>query len=146
MRVHEIMTSPARTVAPDLEAEVAWGRMQQDHIHHLVVMDGRAVVGVITDRDLGGERGALVRADRRVRELMTADPVTIEADETVRRAANVLRGNEIDCAPVVDGGGKVVGVLTVTDFLDMLGRGMEEPPHESTRPSMRDRRVRGSHS
>jgi CBS domain-containing protein len=141
MRVHEIMTSPARTIAPDAAADAAWGEMQQEHIHHLVVMDGHTVVGVISERDLGGGHGEVVRADRRVRDLMSDDPVTIDADETVRRAANVLRGNQIGCLPVVDDGGKVVGVLTATDFLDMIGRGMEEPPHESTRQSMRDKRM-----
>ena len=139
MRVHEIMTKAVRAVAPDLEAEVAWQQMQQEHIDHLVVMQGRRVIGVISNRDLGGAQGELVRAGKQVRELMSADPVTIEADETVRRAANVLRGNQIGCLPVLDGDRQVVGVLTPTDFLDMIGRGMEEPPRENDRKTMRDR-------
>lgn len=139
MRVHEIMTKAVRAVAPDLEAEVAWHQMEQEHIHHLVVMQGRRVIGVISNRDLGGDQGELVRAGKHVRELMSPDPVTIEADDTVRRAANLLRGNGIGCLPVVDGGGQVVGVLTPTDFLDMIGRGMEEPPRETDRKTLRDR-------
>ncbi|HTJ46787.1 MAG TPA: CBS domain-containing protein [Kofleriaceae bacterium] len=139
MRVHEIMTKQVRAIAPDADAEAAHQLMHQDHIHHLVITEGSRIVGVISERDLGGAHGASVRQGKHVRDLMTREPMTIEQDETVRRAANVLRGNEIGCLPVVDGKGHVVGMLTATDFLDMIGRGMEEPPRENDRKTMRDR-------
>jgi CBS domain-containing protein len=143
MRVHEIMTRSVRTIGPDESAGVAWDRMRQDRVHHLVVVRGTRIAGVISDRDLGGEQGAPVRADKRVEELMTRDVKTVGADETVRRAANLLRGNEVGSLPVVDDKDALVGIVTATDFLDMIGRGMEEPPRESDRKTMRDGRALG---
>ena len=143
MRVHDIMTRSVRAIPPDSTAGAAWDLMQREHVRHLVVVRGKQIAGVISERDLGGVHGDAVRSGKRVEELMTRDVTTVGADDTVRRAANLLRGNEIGSLPVVDGDGVLVGIVTTTDFLDMIGRGMEEPPRESDRQTMRDKRAPG---
>jgi len=45
---------------------------------------------------------------------------------TLRQAANLLRGRTIGCLPVVEGG-ELVGILTTTDLLELIGRGAEKP-------------------
>lgn len=50
-----------------------------------------------------------------VREVATASPET-----TIRQAANMLRGRTIGCLPVVEDS-KLVGIVTVTDLLDLVG-------------------------
>jgi CBS domain-containing protein len=142
MRVWEIMTKAVREVAPDLDAEEAFERMAAERIHHLVVIDRREIVGVVSQRDLGGPRGEAVRAGRTVGELMSDHVVTIEADESVRRAANLMRGHEIGSLPVL-ADGRIVGIVTVSDILDMIGRGMESPPRESDRQPLRAARHAG---
>ena len=139
MRVHEIMTKHVRAVAPDLDADAALQLMHQEHVHHLVVIEGKRVAGVISERDLGGEKGALVRAGRKVSDLMSREVVTTSPDETVRHAANLLRGNEIGCLPILDERGALVGILTTTDILDMVGKGMESVPREGERWTMHAR-------
>jgi CBS-domain-containing membrane protein len=44
----------------------------------------------------------------------------------VREAANLMRGHRAGSLPVVDGG-KLVGIVTVWDFLDLIGRGADRP-------------------
>jgi acetoin utilization protein AcuB len=89
-------------------------------IHHLVVADGRRVLGVVSQRDLGGTRGEPTRRGHIVQELMTRDVVTATPATTVRQAANLLRGRSIGCLPVTDGE-RLVGILTVTDVLELVG-------------------------
>jgi CBS domain-containing protein len=57
---------------------------------------------------------------------MTRHTVTIDPQETVRRAANVMRGRTIGCLPVIRGG-RLVGIVTVSDLLELLGRGIDRP-------------------
>ena len=138
MRLMDIMTTAVDTIGLDVPAEFAWERMRLRGIHHLVVMDGRAIAGVISDRDLGGRRGSSVRHGVRVGELMTPNVVAATPGTTVRKAANLMRGRSIGCLPVVEKG-SLRGIITVTDLLELIGRGAERPTAWSQRAVIRGR-------
>jgi CBS domain-containing protein len=55
----------------------------------------------------------------KVREVMTADPVTVSAGATVREAAGLLRKHKVGGLPVMDGE-KVAGMITESDILRLL--------------------------
>lgn len=138
MRVAEIMSTHVRTIGPADSAELAWDRMRLHRIHHLVVARDREIFGVITDRDLGGRRGREVRNGRSVRDLMTPAVTTATPETTIREAANVMRGHGAGCLPVVDEG-RLVGIVTVWDLLELIGRGATRPVAKAPRWVMRDR-------
>jgi CBS domain-containing protein len=98
--------------------------MRFNRIHHLVVTKGRQIVGVLSDRDAGGRRGASIRTNTVVADLMTAPAVTVEPTMTVRQAANVMRGRSIGCLVVVESG-HPIGIVTVSDLLELVGRGLD---------------------
>lgn len=126
MRVAEVMTEGVQTVPPTLPAVDAWELMRRKDIRHLVVTAGSQVVGVLSDRDAGGRGGASIRARSTVADLMTAAVVTIEPRAPVRKAANLMRGRTIGCIPVTEGK-RLVGIVTVSDLLALLGRGVDRP-------------------
>jgi CBS domain-containing protein len=126
MRAAEIMTKGVQTVPPGMAADQAWELMRRKGIHHLVVRSLTGVVGVLSDRDAGGRAGASVRARSSVADLMTTPVVTTEPEATVRQIANLMRGRTIGCLPVTDRG-RVVGIVTVSDLLELLGRGVDRP-------------------
>jgi CBS domain-containing protein len=138
MRVQDVMSENLKTIAPTATAEDAWNTMRFNRIHHLVVTRGRRVVGVLSDRDAGGRRGASVRANSMVADLMTAAPVTVEPTMTVRQAANVMRGRSIGCLVVVESG-HVIGIVTVSDLLELVGRGFDRGAAKSSRPALHHR-------
>jgi CBS domain-containing protein len=84
MRVQDVMTEGVKTIAPTAAAEDAWHMMRLNRIHHLVVTKANRVVGVLSDRDAGGRRGAVVRDNGTVADLMNAPAVTVEPTTTVR--------------------------------------------------------------
>ena len=131
MRVQEVMTENVRTIPVDTPAEQAWSLMKTDGIHHLVVTDGRRIVGVLSNRD-GGRRSARARDVVTVQELMTKPVVTIEPDATIRQAANIMRGRTIGCLPVTRGN-RLVGIVTTSDLLDAVGGGVDRPSRASRR-------------
>lgn len=138
MRVQDVMTEGVQTIAPTSSAEDAWELMRRNDFHHVVVTRGTRVVGLLSHRDAGGRQGELVRRGRTVGELMTKPVVTVEPTATVRKAANLMRGHSIGCV-VVTNHGRVVGIVTVADLLDLLGRGVDRPAQSDKRWTLRHR-------
>jgi CBS domain-containing protein len=138
MRVQDVMTSDVKTIAPTAAAEEAWNTMRFHGIHHLVVTNGRRVVGVLSDRDAGGPRGVAVRTNSVVADLMTAPAVSVQPTMTVRQAANVMRGRSIGCL-VVTKSGHAIGIVTVSDLLELVGRGLDRGAVTTTRRTLNHR-------
>ena len=139
IRVQDVMTDAVEVVAADSSAERAFDRMRARRIHHLVVTDEGRVVGVFSDRDAGGPRGAALRQGRTVAELMTPAPVTVVPGTPIRKAANVMRGRAIGSLVVTDRNGRLKGIVTVADLLELLGRGIARPVAASTRWTLNHR-------
>ncbi len=68
-----------------------------------------------------------------VGDLMTVPAVSVAPDLTVRKLANLLRGRTIGCLPVIDGK-RLVGIVTISDLLDLLGRGIDRQLPRPRRP------------
>ncbi|MDL2716836.1 MAG: CBS domain-containing protein [Acidobacteriota bacterium] len=132
MRVHEIMTKRVQTVAHTENAEAAWNLMRWKRIHHLVVTgDGGEVVGVVSARDLGGRDRDEIRRMRPIGAMMTAYAVKATPDMPVRQAANVMRGWNIGCLPVIEPDGTLAGIVTVSDLLRLLAEQVPSPSKQA---------------
>jgi CBS domain-containing protein len=95
MRAQDFMSKAVQTVPPTMAAEDAWQLMRLKAIHHLVVNEGARLVGLLSDRDVGGRQGASVRKGRTVADLMSSRVVTAPPTISVREAANLMRGHSI---------------------------------------------------
>lgn len=138
MKVKEVMRKGARNpvAAADVTLRQALAVMSGEGSPgavSLVDEDGR-LVGFFTDGDLrrlmrDGDAEAL---DRPVSEVMTRDPrAIITAESLVAEAYRLLRDFRIDQVPVVDEGGRPVGILDVQDWLDVeRGADMPQDPTE----------------
>lgn len=119
MKVGELMQTKVLTVGADESADKAWNQMRSLHVRHLVVMREGKVAGILSDRDLAGERGIELREGRTVARMMTPGAVTASPDTTLREAAGLMRTHDIGCLPVMQEG-KLRGIVTTSDLLDYL--------------------------
>ncbi len=79
-----------------------------------VVDDNGSLVGIITNRDMRFE----VDLNKPVSEVMTKAPlITAREGVTADAALGLLRRNKIEKLPIVDGNGKLTGLITVKDFV-----------------------------
>lgn len=130
MRMSEVMSAPVTTVAPNVSIERAWNEMQLARVHHLVVVERGGIRGIVSSHDL-----ATAPRSATVAEHMSTGVVTAEPHTTVREAANLLRGRAIGCLPIVERE-KLVGIVTVSDLLELLGRGGLMPTPRSERATL----------
>ncbi len=130
MRVQDVMTPDVRTIGAAETAETAYASMKALGVHHLVVHDeDAALVGIVSSHDLGAPAQDDFRRTRRVSDVMTAHVVTADPAMPIRHAANLMRGRSIGCLPVVRQGRRprLVGIVTTSDLLEVLGRGIDRP-------------------
>ena len=142
MRVVDIMSAPVHTIRAEESATAAWEAMRRHRTHHLVVTgeEGR-VTGVVSASDLGGRNGEVLRAQRRVSDLMTEKLVVAHPETTVREAANLMRGHVVTSLPVFDDRDRLKGIVTVVDLLELIGRGNERPTKAAPRAVLKNRGV-----
>lgn len=63
---------------------------------------------------------------RRVKEVMTRDVVTIDAQDTLHEALRLMTENRVAALPVVNGKGKCVGVISTSDLIEVTSEVDEE--------------------
>ena len=148
MNVRDIMDPEPVTVGPDDDVEHAVRLLRRHELPGVpVVNEGGRCVGIVTEADLvlSDEQGDLhlphyielfggvvylepLRRfeDRlrravasKVRDMMTPDPVTVDADAPVEHAAHLIAKRKHNRLPVVEHG-RLVGVVTRVDVLDAL--------------------------
>jgi arabinose-5-phosphate isomerase len=92
--------------------------------------DGR-LCGLFTDSDLARliEQRRDAALDRPIKEVMTADPLTVTLGARLLEAVAVLDGRKISELPVVDGAGRPVGLIDITDLIGLAL--IEAPPAEA---------------
>jgi IMP dehydrogenase len=79
-----------------------------------VVSETGILQGIITNRDIRFESNM----ERKVSELMTSMPlVTAAVGTTSEVALDILRKHKVEKLPIIDGSGKLVGLITVKDFI-----------------------------
>jgi len=135
MLVRDLMTTEVVTLQETdtlLDASLIFVRST---LRHVPILRGKQLVGVVTERDvkrftpsvLSGitpnEYNQLMETTP-LSKVMTRNPLTMKPDEPVRGAARTFSTQKIGCLPVVESG-EVVGILTTTDMLKLLGRLLE---------------------
>lgn len=138
MRVQDVMTDRVQTVAPDMSLAAAAGLMRAKRIRHLVVIEGGRVRGVLSDGDILRSRAIATDDSRRVADMMSTPAVTVTPATTVRRAANLMRGQTIGCLIVTDHD-RLAGILTTSDLLSLIGLGLDRKVGTTTRWTLKHR-------
>jgi len=131
MNVEGIMTRDPVTVSMDHDLHRVKELFELYRFHHLLVLAGEQLVGLVSDRDLlralspftgsAAERPQdLATLNRRVHQIMTRKLVVVAPLTPVAEAARLMLDKRVSCLPVVDGEGRVLGIVTWRDQLRSL--------------------------
>ncbi len=126
MKVVDVMTRAPYTIEPSEPIGRAVELMSAHGIRHLPVVMGKALVGIISDRDIrssisdperlypNGKTNAL---EIKVGDAMTRDPITLSPDDELRKAVELLIEEKIGGFPVVGRNSELLGIVTYIDVL-----------------------------
>lgn len=89
----------------------------------LVDADGK-LEGIFTDGDLARlfAKGDLDAFHRPIREVMTPSPIVLKSGQRVLEALDLLRDRHLSEIPVLDGEGRPIGVVDITDVIELSSR------------------------
>jgi acetoin utilization protein AcuB len=106
--------------------------MSDRRVSHVPIVDGRRLVGIVSERDIVRETGRMPSEWRGVHaaddpagsgataaDIMTARPHTTTPGETVGVAAGAMAEHKVGALPVVEGD-TLVGVISVTDVIKLV--------------------------
>lgn len=123
--IQKFMTTRPHSVGRGQTMAVAHEIMRENHIRHLPVLDGGALVGIVSDRDLHLVE-SLKDIDPEqvsVEDAMTSTVYTVEPDAPLDQVVATMAEHKYGCTVVMQNQ-KLVGIFTTVDacraFADLL--------------------------
>lgn len=129
--VSDWMTREVITISPETSLKEAHEIMKQKKIRRLPVVTHNKVVGIVTLGDIRGAEPSRASslsvwemnnllANLKVSEIMTRNPATIRANESIGEAAKFMLENKFSGLPVVDDADNLLGIITESDIFRLV--------------------------
>jgi CBS domain-containing protein len=120
LRVSDVMVREVVTAGKNTPVKEAANSMYEKRVGSVVVVDEAGKpVGIVTERDLVYVCAKGLSADTPIWMVMTENPITIGEDALLLDAVEKMRSLNVRHLPVVDREGKLVGIISVRDVLDL---------------------------
>lgn len=115
--IREVMTSNPRTIEPDKPVADAAKLMRDEDVGLAPIVEGDRLVGALTDRDIAIRVVAEGKdpASTPVREVASTDVVTVDPEQDLDEALNLMAQHQVRRIPVVEQDGRLVGVVAQAD-------------------------------
>jgi CBS domain-containing protein len=129
--VADVMTRDVTTLDENDSLEQLLESMHLLHFRHTPVVDEDRVIGLLSERDVlklsassllphAKQQNEFLQRRFFVRDAMVRDVCTVPPDTLLKDAAAVMLERRIDCLPVVNAEGGLVGILTSTDLMRVV--------------------------
>lgn len=129
-RVSKIMSAEPVTVHVNQGLSDVQQVMIEGRFHHVPVVSGNRLVGMISATDLtrasyeydtdGRQAQTVLDHTRSIEEVMSTGLVTVKPTTTVREVTEILARDWFHALPVVEDDNTLVGIVTTTDVLKYL--------------------------
>ena len=132
MQAKHLMSDNLVTV--ELDDSLATVKEIFDHVsfHHLLVVEGKKLLGVISDRDLlkaispnvdtaAATTKDLATLNKKAHQIMTRNPVTATPEASIIEVVALFNEHPISCIPVVNDNGEPEGIISWRDIMREIG-------------------------
>ena len=131
MTVDNIMSKKVVTVEMDDSLRVIKEIFDNTRFHHLLVIEDKKLVGVISDRDLlkaiSPHIGTMTETGRdtatlkkKAHQILTREPITLYPTANILDAVKIFNTHNISCIPIINSLKEPVGIVTWRDILKAL--------------------------
>lgn len=118
LKVKDVMSKELISVEKDVDVKDAANLLWEKDIGSLAVMDSEELIGIVTDRDFI-RLAMMAKIPKNVEEIMSKDLITINADEELFNAIQLMGKHKIRHL-IVREKGSPAGILSIRDALIIL--------------------------
>jgi CBS domain-containing protein len=120
------MTGNPLTIERSESVGVADELMAENRVRQIPVLEGRELVGIVTDRDIRAFLSDALMTDPAAREkamktpvgdIMTSEPLFLAPDDELEEAIELLIEQKFGAIPVLDAAEGLVGIVSYVDVL-----------------------------
>lgn len=133
MAIEQIMSKKLITLMIDDDLEKAKDLFENNNIHHILILDNKKLVGVITDRDLYKHLSPAIGTakethkdtallQKKIHLIMNRNLITARKEISINKAVLLFNDNHISCLPIIDKNFAVVGIITWRDILKTVAQ------------------------
>jgi len=110
------------SIGPEATVYEALDKMSDEGIGALLVMEGGAVVGLLSERDYARKIILKGRSSKetKVEEIMISPPLTISPGCSVDEAMRIMTEHRVRHLPVIDDAGTVLGIVSIGDLVKWI--------------------------
>jgi CBS domain-containing protein len=120
MTIEDVMTKSVISVDASISINEAAKMMEDTKVGAVIVMENNSPVGIVTDRDFAIKVvSQACPVTFPIKHIMSSPLFSINLDESVRTAADLMYGRKIMKLPVIDGE-NIVGIITARDIVSLL--------------------------
>ena len=138
-QVRDYMTSDPQTLGMKSTLLDAVLLLRRSELRHIPILDNDRLVGVLSDRDVARWAPSMLTSltpqeynrvfeETPVGKVMTRNPISVSPDAPLAEAVNLMYKHRLGCLMVLEGG-RLIGIITVTDMLralyDLIGSPQE---------------------
>ena len=124
--VADVMTKSVISVDASMTINETAKMMEDAKVGAVIIMENNTPVGIVTDRDFAVKVAAhAYEISSPIKQIMSSSLLSINSDESVRNAADLMYERGVRKLPVISDD-KVVGIITATDIVNLLAVCVEE--------------------
>ncbi len=116
--IRDVMTSDPHTIDAEKPVAYAAKMMREENVGLAPIVQGDKLIGMLTDRDIAIRVVAEGRnPDQvKVRDVASKQVVTIDSQQDLDEALRIMAKHQVRRLPVLEEGGKLVGVVAQADI------------------------------
>tara|TARA_R110001599_G_scaffold31853_2_gene105580 strand:+ start:491 stop:910 length:420 start_codon:yes stop_codon:yes gene_type:complete len=133
MKVSELMSTNLVVVQMDDHLGKLKAIFEETRFHHLLVVEGERLYGIISDRDLlkslspnigtmAATTKDMASLNKKAHQIMTRRPIFLREDATIDDAISIFNQNKISCIPIVDNTEAPFGIISWRDIMREIGK------------------------
>ncbi|MHA7647519.1 CBS domain-containing protein [Nitrosopumilus sp. S4] len=123
--VNQVMSKNVITVDKSTSIQEAAEKMHKSNVGCVIVTEDSKPVGIVTERDFVTKVAAEGRPlFTEISEVMSSPLITIEQEETIWEASEMMKEKTIHKLPVLEDG-EIIGIITTTDIVRISSLGSD---------------------
>lgn len=124
--IADVMTKSVISVDASLTVNKTAKMMEDSKVGAVIIMEENTPIGIVTDRDFAVKVAAhAYQISTPIKQIMSSPLFSINSDESVRAAADLMHDRGIRKLPVIDDG-NIVGIITASDIVNLLAVCVED--------------------